>query len=295
MNSGFVYPIIYVMKKSFGALNISAVYLTFGMLWIFFSDMLLEKLSPNIAVYTQFQTYKGWFYVFISTLLIYSLLRIYIAKKNTAISSLELKEKELKQELSEKDLLFKEVHHRVKNNLQILTSLIGFRIESDPLPVGRSTIRKIAEQIQSLSLIYESVYQEKNLSCISIASFIKDIAGYLHSNSPELGHITLEYDIEDEQLNIEKAVPFGIIISESLSNSFRHAFPDGADGFIKIKFYRYNSTNIFMLEDNGCGFAAVPDDSSLGFRLIRMLTQQLNGEVEIKSEPGTTRIELKFT
>jgi two-component sensor histidine kinase len=263
------------------------------MLWIFFSDIILEKLSPNIEFYTHAQTYKGWFYVVITTILIFSLLKIYISNKNAAIYSLSLKEEELKKELSDKELLLNEVHHRVKNNLQMLGSLIRLRIDSSIPPACVSSVEKIADQIQSLSLIYEAAYQEKQPSSIGINSYIRDITGYLHSGHPEPEKITVEYKVADSTISMDKAIPLGIIISEILSNSFEHAFDERTEGLIKLQFKIDNDKSYLLIEDNGIGFN--PDEGDgIGLDLLHMLTDQLEGEIEIISKPGSTKTVLSF-
>jgi len=282
------------MKKSYGAISISAVYLLFGMLWIFFSDALLEKISPDLEVYAKFQTYKGWLYVIITTVLIYSLLKIYISHKNVAIDALRVKEAELKKELTEKELLLNEIHHRVKNNLQMLSSLIMLRQDYKSPDTSSDIISRITEQIHSISLIYEQVYQQKLLSGINIDSYIHDIAAYLHCACPEPERIDLSLKIENRLVSIDLAVPIGIIINEILSNAFTHAFPDGRGGRIEVRFSSEGGGNSLIIEDNGIGFDQDKTGSNLGLDLIDMLSEQLGGDLKITSEPGRTKFSLSF-
>ncbi|MBI9109142.1 MAG: sensor histidine kinase [Spirochaetales bacterium] len=283
-----------------GALTISFIYFVFGTLWIFFSDNILEKMSPDMEFYARVQTYKGWFYVVITTLLIFSLLKVYISRKNKAIYQLTIKETELEKELEEKEALLKEVHHRVKNNLQTLTSLITLRSGSLTENMGEFQVEKIIEQIHSLSLIYDKVYQEDQPSRSNMKAYIHDMASYLQTCSPNSDKVVIKYDIEDITVSIDQAVSFGIILNEILSNSFRHAFPDVIEGIIKIKFHQNDKINYLQIEDNGKGFnpgIVNPGivNNGFGFELIEMLTLQLNGKLKISSKPGSTKIQLNFS
>lgn len=202
-------------------------------------------------------------------------------------------EEQLKQSLKEKEVLLKEIHHRVKNNLQVISSVL--RLQSDYVRDDKvlSLFRDSQNRIRSMALIHEKLYQSKDLLRISLDEYIRDLGSNLLSSYTQSRSTHLRTHAPEILLNIDTAIPCGLIINELVSNSLKHAFPvDHQDNEISIEISPIGE-NKFMLavQDNGVGF---PEDldfqntESLGLELVCIFVEQLEGEIELIREPGTT-------
>jgi PAS domain S-box len=199
--------------------------------------------------------------------------------------------------LREKELLLQEVHHRVKNNMQIISSL--FNLESEHASSEtREILKRGQARIRSMSLIHEKLYRSVDLSKI-------DLSGYLESLSTHLfqiyvvdpRQIRLETDIAEVRLDINSAIPFGLIINELISNALKHAFPGGRKGVIQIRLARAaGDTVILQVSDDGVGLPEGFDRSNsagFGFQIINLLVEQLDAVLDVDRNDGTT-FTLKF-
>jgi two-component sensor histidine kinase len=200
-------------------------------------------------------------------------------------------EEELQASLAEKEVLLKEVHHRVKNNLQIISSLL--ELQSDYITDDRSCrfLRESQDRIKSMALIHERLYESRDLASINLAGYIDDLCGHLfHSYFADPGRIRLKVDAEDMKLSIDKAIPCGLIINELVSNCLKHAFPDGRDGEIIICLHAGSGNRITLsVADNGVGLPPDLDfrkTATLGLQLVNMLTKQLQGHLETHNDHG---------
>jgi len=195
----------------------------------------------------------------------------------------------LKISLKEKEILLKEIHHRVKNNLQIISSLLNLQSSSIPDENIQDIFNDCRNRVNSMSLIHENLYQSPDLNNIDFDKYVKNLADSLQSSYSTKNAIALNIDIHDVFLNINTAVPCGLIINELVSNSFKHGFPKGKKGKINIKFHPENDNLLLIIKDNGIGIPekSLKDKSSFGLNLIEMLTEQINGTLEIKSKKGT--------
>lgn len=208
-------------------------------------------------------------------------------------------EAQLQASLQEKEVLLQEVHHRVKNNLQVITSLLDLQSQQIEEPVMLEVFRESQNRVKSMALVHEKLYQSKNLTGINFSEYTQSLTNYLlRAYELNTGYITLELDIEEITLNIDTAIPCGLIINELVSNALKHAFPDKMSGKIKIILHaEFNDSFILSVEDNGVGF---PPDwefsraKSLGIQLIKVLTNQLKGNVEIEQNAGS-KIRVKFS
>lgn len=201
-------------------------------------------------------------------------------------------EEKIKSSLREKELLLREIHHRVKNNLQILTSLISFQIKEDNEPRINQILSECNDRIKTIAIIHEKLYQTKHFSSIEVRKLISDIAGSLVYSLRDTGNRTgLILNIQDITIGIDVAIPLGLIVNEIVSNSVKHAFPSEMNGEISIDFYAMNGEFVLSIHDTGVGF---PDDfeieksDSLGMYLIYTLTEQLNGIADFIRDNGTT-------
>lgn len=201
-------------------------------------------------------------------------------------------EEKIISSLREKELLLREIHHRVKNNLQILTSLISFQIKEDNEPRINQILSDCKDRIKTIAVIHEKLYQTNDFSSIEVRKLISDIAGYLvYSLRDTENQTDLILDIQDISVGIDIAIPLGLIINEIVSNSIKHAFSPDMKGEIIIDFHTVNEEFELNIHDNGIGFPKdfdVKKSESLGMYLIHTLTEQLGGSADITSSNGTT-------
>ena len=208
----------------------------------------------------------------------------------------EKAEKELKASLKEKELLLKEIHHRVKNNMQIISSLLSLQSNY----VGGEAVNVLKEsqnRVKSMAIIHEKLYQSNDLTHINFKEYLEGLLNYLfYSYTGNSKDITIKLDVEEVFLGIETAVPLGLIVNEVVSNSLKYAFPDG-EGEITFKMHRRLDGFELRISDNGVGMPKESDFNtikSLGLQLVSALVSQLDGSVELKRYKGTSyRINFK--
>lgn len=197
----------------------------------------------------------------------------------------------LKNSILEKESLLKEIHHRVKNNMQIISSLLNLHSRNINDPKIMNLFKESQNRVKSMALIHEKLYAENNFAKIDISSYIRSLANYLFRNFSDLSkNIKLEINTEEVMLDIDSAIPCGLIINELITNSIKYAFPDNNYGKIMITFKHENKKNILIIKDNGVGIPAEIDldnISTLGYDLVKALTDQLHGILEIKRSAGT--------
>jgi PAS domain S-box-containing protein len=215
------------------------------------------------------------------------------------ISDRKEAEIQLKNSLREKEILLKEIHHRVKNNLFVVANLLEFQSDYFDDPKLMQALEDSKNRVYSMALIHEKLYQSTNLSRIDFGEYLEQLIYHLlESYSGIDERVEFETEIEPVSLNIETAHPCGLIVNELISNVFKHAFPNGRTGKVYFKLHQ-NSQGIITLkiQDNGIGFPADMDFhnvDSLGMELICTLTTQLEGNLELIPSEGTT-FELTFS
>jgi PAS domain S-box-containing protein len=207
-------------------------------------------------------------------------------------------EEKIKASLREKEALLKEIHHRVKNNLQVVTSLLGLQSRAATDEQTRKMFQESQNRIHSMALLHESLYQSNNLSMIDFPDYIRQLASHLfHSYGVRSDRIHLRTNLDELYLNLDSAVPCGLIINELVSNSLKYAFPDGREGEVRIELHEHSEGQARLLvADNGIGLRSDTDWStarSLGLRLVRSLAEQLGARIEVKSNTGT-EVQLTF-
>ncbi|MHC5776510.1 sensor histidine kinase [Nostoc sp.] len=200
-------------------------------------------------------------------------------------------EEQIKGLLQEKEVLLKEIHHRIKNNLQIISSLLNLQAEYIKDNQAIQIFKDSQSRIESMALIHDKLYKSKDLSRINFADYIQDLVTNLFdSYNLNSSAITLKINVEDVFLVSDAAIPCGLIINELISNSLKHAFHQRKSGEICIDFCSLEA-NLFTLtiSDNGVGFAKDFDfqtTESLGLLLVKGLTNQLKGNIEFSSNNG---------
>jgi len=200
-------------------------------------------------------------------------------------------EESLKASLDEKVILLKEVHHRVKNNLQIVASLLGLQAGRWKNPEVIEVLQDTRNRVKSMALLHETLYRSENLGHINFADYLKGLCGQLlYSSGPVTGRIRLEYQVVPLNLPLEQAVPCGLIVSELVSNALKHGFPGDRTGRILVGLIPVDEQTILLsIRDEGTGLPSdfKPDTSTgLGLKLVSGLTDQLGGILETETSPG---------
>jgi len=201
-------------------------------------------------------------------------------------------EEQIKASLSEKEVLLKEIHHRVKNNLQVISSLLYLQSTAIQDRGALQMFRDSQSRIRSIALVHERLYQSKDLSRIDFAEYIRGLASYVfRSYGANSRGIDLTIRADDVFLGIDVAVPWALVINELLSNSLKHAFPHGEGGEISIDLQANGDSRLVLtVSDNGVGFPEdvdYRDTKSLGLQLVNTLVQQLEGTLELDTHGGT--------
>ncbi len=202
-------------------------------------------------------------------------------------------EEEIRLSLKEKEVLLKEIHHRVKNNLQIITSLLNLQSAQIKDADTLAMFRESQARVRSMALIHEKLYQSKDLARIDFSGYVRELMVYLfrsYTVSPD--QIQTEFDTGEIYLGIDTAIPCGLIISELVTNAMKYAFPNGRHGKIHLSLQPLTDGNLVLrVADNGVGF---PDDfdwresDSLGLQLVSTLTAQLHGKMEVSGRDGAS-------
>ena len=195
----------------------------------------------------------------------------------------------LKTTIKEKDILLQEIHHRVKNNMQIISSLLNLQITYLDDNEAVNLLKESQNRVRSMAIIHEKLYQSNDFTKINLTEYINSLVNGLFYSYSIKNHINSIIDVDDVELNIETAVPIGLILNELVSNSLKHGFPDGkGEVFIKLK--TVEDKYEMSVSDNGIGF---PEDldfrntDSLGLQLINNLVNQIDGEIKLIRNHGT--------
>ncbi|MFN3916516.1 MAG: PAS domain S-box protein [Flavobacteriales bacterium] len=200
-------------------------------------------------------------------------------------------ETKLLESLKEKEILLKEVHHRVKNNLQVISSILNlqssFVTDKDTI----SILKEGQNRIKSMSFIHEILYQTKNFSEVNFADYLNNlITNLFHTYAINSSNIKLVKDIDNIRVSLDQAIPCGLIVNEIISNALKYAFPNNAKGEIFLSLKQEHNQIQIRIEDNGIGLPKnfdVENSSSLGLQLVYTLIEQLDGTIKVNSKKGT--------
>jgi len=203
-------------------------------------------------------------------------------------------EEKLKKSLTEKEVLIKEIHHRVKNNLMVISSLLNLQSQYIKDEEALDIFRESQNRARSMALIHERLYQSPDLKRIDFGDYIQTLSNDLfHSCITDFSRVKLNINVENLMVDINTTVPLGLIVNELVTNSMKHGLAGKAEGEINIGFHKKGDEFVLVVEDTGVGF---PDDvdfrntSTLGLQLVNNLTTQINGKIELNRDNGT-----KFT
>ncbi len=205
---------------------------------------------------------------------------------------------ELERRVKEKDVLLGEIHHRVKNSLQVVSSLLTLEVARIQDSSVVEMLRATQNRIRSMALIHQTLYQSKDFALVDFHAFLRSFVPPLiqsYSLFPE--RISLSFDVAEVRLPIDAAIPCGLIVNELISNALKHAFPEGRVGRIAVDFRQNQSGDALLcVEDDGVGIAeplSLEQTETLGLQLVRLLTEQLGGTVQVHGR-DPTRFAVRF-
>lgn len=207
------------------------------------------------------------------------------------ITDKKKQEAAIKKSLNEKDILLKELQHRVKNNLSVISSLLNLEIENLNDENDRNIFRNSISRVNSLSAIYEQLYSSDDLENINIYDYLQKLLSSINIAYGKNEKIKIELDIcKDCKIDLKRSVVIGLIFNELITNSFKYAFPDNSVGVINVGFQTDDKKAMLYVFDNGIGLQKdfnIESQKSLGLKLVKMMTEQLDGSFNIYSKNGT--------
>ncbi|WP_320169995.1 histidine kinase dimerization/phosphoacceptor domain -containing protein [Maridesulfovibrio sp.] len=205
------------------------------------------------------------------------------------ISAREKSEQLVRASLAEKEVMLKEIHHRVKNNLQVISSLLSLQSGYTDDKEAGALLKECQHRVRSMSMLHEKLYRSQDLSRIDMKEYTLTLINFLLRSYCVEGQIEPHLDINDIHLGIDSAIPCGLIINELVSNALRHAYPEGASGSLDISMNTIGKNIELQVSDNGVG---MPEDftigstRTLGMTLVDTLAQQLRGSVSLSNNNG---------
>jgi two-component sensor histidine kinase len=208
-----------------------------------------------------------------------------------AASLLRQREAALQEAIRTREVLLKEIHHRVKNNLQVIASLLALQSDAIKDPEELVLFQESQDRVKSMALIHETLYQSSNLARCNFAQYLDTLTAHLLQSYGAPRHITLHCDTGDVFLDLDTAIPCGLILNELLSNALKHAFPNGQEGEVAVTLHAEPDSLTLSVRDTGVGFPIGLDfrhTDSLGLQLVGMLTEQLDGTITLERTNGTT-------
>ncbi|WP_339792108.1 MAG: histidine kinase dimerization/phosphoacceptor domain -containing protein [Imperialibacter sp.] len=195
----------------------------------------------------------------------------------------------ISKSLKDKELLLKEIHHRVKNNLQIISSLLSLQSRYIEDKGAKDAVNEGQNRVKAMALIHQKLYQNENLAGVEALDYIENLTSTLRSSygvGPE--RVSVSYDIENLNIDVDTIIPIGLILNELISNSFKHAFPNDKEGNISIALKRANNQLELKVCDNGVGSKKdISKSDSFGIRMIRSLAMKLEATVSFNFDNGT--------
>jgi PAS domain S-box-containing protein len=217
--------------------------------------------------------------------------------------NLELEERvktrtgQLSAMLKERDVLLQEIHHRVKNNLQVISSLISMQVRRLSKGPNRDALNDCQTRVQAIALIHETLYQSRDYAQIPFSDYAKNLSRNVFHAGAQPDGVALELDIADVSLAVDKAIPCGLILNELISNALKHAFPEGRAGTVRVALWPVEAGRLRLaVRDDGVGIPEELDvlrSGQLGLQLVRTLAGQLDAQLLVQREAGTC-FELSF-
>ena len=218
----------------------------------------------------------------------------------TDITERKRAEEKINASLQEKDTLLKEIHHRVKNNLQIISSLLYLQGSSLPDPAARQALSDSQDRVRSIALVHDQLYRSSDFRDIDFGQHLKELAANIAGSHGAMNpRVRVETKLESVAVDLDLAIPVSLIFNEILTNAFKHAFPGGRAGKIQVAFHREGPDKLMLrVCDNGVGLPENLDwgnASTLGLKIVRNLAAQIHGELYAQSAAGVTTFQLSFS
>ncbi len=245
-------------------------------------DKKLSQKQQQQAVFT--------IILIIVILLLIALYRIYYLKQKNN-EKLAVLNNDLASKNAENELLLREIHHRVKNNLEVVSSLLALQSAQIEDSKTKDAMIEGQNRVNSIGIVHQKLYQGTNLGAVEMKDYFLNLSESILDSFGAEQRIDLKLAMENLDLDIDTAVPLGLIVNELLTNTIKYAFPKGEKGTITIKLHKQEN-NILRLEvaDNGVGKSGITHGTGFGSQLVSLLTQQLNGTMAEESKNGTTLI-----
>jgi len=208
------------------------------------------------------------------------------------ISERKAAEEKLRRSLEEKEVLLREIHHRVKNNLQVISSLLSAQAREVDEDAVRERFEETQDRIRSMAAIHEHLYQSDDLARVDFDEYLEGLLDELF-RSHRTDKIDRSLEADQHPLPIDQAIPAGLIVNELVTNALEHAFPDGQGGTVAVVYRADGGEATLIVEDDGQGAPDLESEGTLGLRLVRGLTRQLRGTLSTNTESGVT-VEVAF-
>jgi PAS domain S-box-containing protein len=204
----------------------------------------------------------------------------------------DITERKMAEEAQKKELLLKEIHHRVKNNLQVIASLLNLQSRNFHETDIKNAFAESQSRVRAMAIAHEKLYMSKDLENIDTADYIRNLTNYLlQSYKLGIGKVSHEVDVDEIYLDIDKIIPMGLIINELITNSLKYAFNVGEQGVVKVSLKDVDTSLVLTISDNGKGLPEginIFNTNSLGMQLVTTLVEQLGGKLELDRSSGTS-------
>ena len=198
------------------------------------------------------------------------------------------KNKTIANSLKEREMLVREVHHRVKNNFQLVSSILGIQAHSLADETAKRSILDSRAKIQSMATMHRKLYAGTSVSSINAQEYLGQLIEDVESANAAAGSVSVEHELQSIPFDIDTAIPIGLILTELLTNAYKHAFTEGETGMIKVTLMEGESGAVLSVQDNGVGWSGESaDNNSFGWKLINSLVGGLSGELVVSSNSGT--------
>ncbi|WP_439630915.1 PAS domain-containing sensor histidine kinase [Gemmata sp.] len=207
------------------------------------------------------------------------------------ITQRKVTEEKVKASLREKEVLLREIHHRVKNNLQVVSTLLDLQSGHTTDPAAAEMFKESRGRVKSMALIHERLYRSQDMARVDLGEYVRQLANDLHRTYRMSEGIRLDLDVDVPALDIDVAIPCGLLLNELISNCFKHAFAGAAEGCLRVALHRDGGANVLTVADDGAGFPAGTDfrnTASFGLQLVNTMVDQLGGGIALATGRGTT-------
>jgi two-component sensor histidine kinase len=263
-------------RRAVPVLRVVLVYFVVGCLWILFSDklLLLFPNEPNSMVFLS--TIKGWFYVLVTSTLLWFLVRSEMRRRSAL-------EAELREGIGEKAVLLFELNHRVKNNLQVISSILNLEAEDIEGDEARDLNDRTRARLKAMSLAHDRLFESGDLARIELGSYARVLWAALGEIYQRQG-ATVDFELDEAWASAELAVPFGLLAAEAMTNALRFGSRKGEGARVSIALKRDGGSCALTVRDEGLG---LPEGSEgLGLRLMKAMVEQLRGSLALYNENG---------